>query len=97
MNYSIFIHDDAQIEIKDALNYYLNLSRQAGLNFYNEINNAIEILEHNPKFEIRYKDYRVIQIGNFPYLLHFIVNEKDQKVEIYGLRSTYKDPKSSWL
>jgi len=49
MIYSIFIHDDAKIEIKDALDYYLNLSRQVGLHFFNEINNAIEILEHNPQ------------------------------------------------
>jgi hypothetical protein len=97
MSYSIFIQDEAKIEIKDALNYYFNISRQVGLDFYDEITKAIEILELNPKFEIRYKDYRVLQIGNFPFLFHFIVNEKDKEVEIYGLRCTYKDPKSSWL
>lgn len=97
MNYSIFIHDDVKLEIKDSLNYYFNISQKVGRKFYYELNKAIEILEINPKFEIRYKDYRVLQIGNFPYLLHFIVDEVDKKVEIYGLRCTNKDPKSSWL
>jgi hypothetical protein len=97
MNYNVLIYDDAKIEIKEALNYYFNFSQQAGLHFYKEIERAIEILKLTPKFEIRYKDYRVLQIGNFPYLFHFIVNETNKIVEVYGLRSTYKNPKKNQI
>jgi plasmid stabilization system protein ParE len=97
MNYDIFLHDAAKSEIKEALNYYFNISKQVAIHFSYEIDRAIEILKLNPKFEIRYKDYRVLQIGSFPYLFHFIVNETDKRVEIYGLRLTHRDHKTSWL
>ena len=87
------IHQD----IEKSIDYYIDKSPKAASNFYNAINDAYDLLEVNPFFQIRYKDYRCLPIIDFPFMLHFSVNEKQKTVCIHALINTSKDPKVNWL
>jgi hypothetical protein len=41
-------------------------------------------LQANPYSQVRYQQVRIRTVKNFPYLIHFIVQEN--KIEVFGVR-----------
>lgn len=97
MDYNIVYTSQAEIDFKNTIEYYLLVSDTIANKFITDLDNAIEVLKSNPQFQIRYRDYRVLKVGKFPYLIHFLIDEQLNQVIIYGLICTHRDPKTSWL
>jgi len=77
MNYSISLSKEAQLNIKDALNYYTSISDSLSENISLDLIHAIDDLKQNPfHFQVRYRGIRIAHTKVFPYGIHFIVENK---------------------
>lgn len=92
MAYKIKILKRAQIEIDDAFDYYSKISNSALKNFADELQEAYRRLEFNPKYQVRYKDFRALPLKSFPFILIFIIDEAEKTVKIYSVFNTHQNP-----
>lgn len=92
MDYKIQILKRAQIEIETAFDYFAEISHTALKNFNDELEISYERLKVNPKFQVRYKFFRVLPFPTFPYIIVFTVDEDNRLVKIYSVFNTYQDP-----
>lgn len=72
----------AQEEIENAEIFYQNISLKLADKYISTIIKTYNLLEKNPYFNIRYKNYRAVSISQFPYLLFFEIDELNQIVYI---------------
>lgn len=91
--FEIIILDAAHLDFEIAFNYYNEIRPTLADKFYNRTNTAFKDLIKNPFYQVRYDNFRMKIIQNFPYIIHFIINENEQTVIVYGIRNAYQDPK----
>lgn len=96
MVFKIIIDNRAFKDVDDAVEYYHKISPQLTKRFVSDIRKSIKALSKNPFFQIRYKDYRCLPLKNFPFMIHYLVDEKKNVVHIYALINTSKDI-DKWL
>ena len=92
MNYNLVILDQAQEEINNAYEYYLEISFSVMKSFNNQLEMAYQSLETNPFFQFRYKKLRALPFKTFPYMIFFDINEEEKVVYIYSVFNTNQDP-----
>ena len=80
--YKIKISLNAQEELENAELFYTNISIKVADKFISTSLKTYFLLEKNPYFSIRYKNYRAISISKFPYLILFEIDELNQMVYI---------------
>jgi len=93
MAYRIIVSPRAQKEIQDGIDYYALHSVDAPHNFINILNITYKILEEKPFLRIRYKNVRAFKIRKFPFLLYFVINERDNTVKILSCFHNKRNPK----
>ncbi len=93
MSFKIEILPDAQLEVKNAFEYYAQFSSAAIVSFNNQLEEVYSALEKNPFFQIRYKNLRAIPFKSYPFLIFFTVDEDQKIVFIYSVFNTYLDTK----
>ena len=92
--YNILVEERAILEIDHASEYYYSLpinSKKIIADFLNEINQKINFLKINPKFQIKIKNYRSIPLRKFPFIIFFIVDESSKTVRILSIFNTYQN------
>ncbi|MBC7641549.1 MAG: hypothetical protein H7174_04310 [Flavobacterium sp.] len=80
--YSIAVSLNAQEEIENIEALYFKISHKISDKFVLNLSHAYTILERNPFFGIRYKNYRAVTIEKFPYLLFYEIDEINKKIYI---------------
>ena len=93
MKYNLEIKKEAHKDIQEGINWYKSQQKGLDKRFHKAVKNAFEVIGSNPYFQIRYENVRCYSLKKFPYLLHYIVNEKDKKIVLLGVVNTYKKPK----
>ncbi len=96
MVFKVIIDNRAFKDIDEAVSYYQKISPQVTKRFVTDIRNATKALAKNPFFQIRYKDYRCLPLKKSPFMIHYVVDEKRNVVNIYALINTAKDT-DKWL
>lgn len=91
--YKIFVSLNAQEDIETAEFYYSKISQKVSDQFIDTISEIYFLLETNPFFSIRYKNYHAISVSKFPYLLFFEIDEENKIVYILSCFHTSKNPK----
>ncbi len=94
MEYKVIVSPRAQIEIENAIDYYILQSDKASAKFISIIKQAYEILESTPYLRIRYKNIRGIKLKRFPYSLFFVINERKSTVRVLSCFHNKRDPKN---
>ncbi|OYQ43283.1 hypothetical protein CHU92_03550 [Flavobacterium cyanobacteriorum] len=89
MAYRIIISPQAQVDIEDAFDFYATRSETAPSGFINDIEEAYSNLSLNPFYRVRYKDFRVLPLKRFPFILIFLID--DDTVIIKGCFHTSKN------
>ena len=97
MAFKLVIDKRALKDVDSAIEYYFEKSPAAAKKLYNQIQDTYLRLETNPFLQIRYKDYRCILIKGFPFMFHYIIDEKSTSVKIFALIHTSQNPKKKWL
>jgi toxin ParE1/3/4 len=73
--------------------YYDNIRPNLGDQLIKEIDKAIFYLERYPAIgSVRYQDVRCFVLRKFPYMIHYLIDEKNQAVIVIGFYGTKTDP-----
>lgn len=94
MGYSIEIAEAAENDTREAFLWYEDQKDDLGSLFEDHVNKAIDSIHSNPlKTQIRYGNTRVFFLENFPYGIHFQVNQQEKFILIVAVFHTSRDPK----
>ncbi|MCW4469350.1 type II toxin-antitoxin system RelE/ParE family toxin [Flavobacterium sp. MFBS3-15] len=73
--YPIVISDEAQLDISESSEYYLEISEDLQERFLSEIIAAIDEVQTNPTLhQIRYRNIRIAFTQVFPFGIHFFID-----------------------
>lgn len=97
MVFNLLIDFRAHQDIDEAMEYYMSKNPLVARKLYQRIQDAYMALESNPFFEIRYLSYRCLPVKDFPYMLHFSIDEIHAIVKIHAFINTHKSPDDHWL
>jgi hypothetical protein len=97
MPFSIILYPEAILDIQEGIDYYKLVSIELGKKFLFQINNTLSELKQFPFYEIRYDNVRMKKVKVFPYVIHFVVDEEKNLVEMYGVKFALQSPESSWF
>ena len=97
MSFEIILDERAKQDLDKAFNYYNQ--KQDGLEekFAADVESAFKTLEKNPFFRVRYKEFRCLPLEVFPYMVHYIIDENNSEITIYGIVNTYLNPETNWF
>lgn len=95
--YFVLIEDRAANDIQDHMDYYDGQLLNLGEKFKSALDKELSALAKNPFYQIRYNSIRCKPIKNWPFLIHFQVDESQKIVYVFAVINTNKDPKSNWL
>jgi plasmid stabilization system protein ParE len=93
MTFLVLALTKAEDDIEEAALYYSRINNELGLQFIDRLVEIIRILEANPFFAIKYKTIRTVRLRQFPYLIHFLLQEKSKKVIILAVIYAGAEPK----
>lgn len=91
MAYRVFIDERALNEINHAIEYYDSERDGLGSEFMVAFSQLVNFLKRFPKFQIRYDLIRCAQVKRFPYLIHYTLDEANEKITIHAVLHTSRD------
>jgi toxin ParE1/3/4 len=95
--FKIVLYDEAIADFNKALDYYRNISPTVVKKFHAAVDATFHDLKKNPFYQIRYDNFRFKLVKKFPYLLHFIIDEKAKTIFVYGIRNSHQNPDNTYL
>lgn len=94
MNYKTKTLPVAKEDIRKAAKWYNDAKPGLGKEFTARVRQRVSDLLENPKVcQIRYKEVHTAVVRQFPYMVHYTVNQKTKTIEIIAVLSTHRDPK----
>jgi hypothetical protein len=93
MPYKIKVKPEAYQDIQDGINWYNSQQRGLGIRFHKEIKQKYITIQHNPYFQVRYKHVHCLPLKKFPYMIHYVIKEKEKQIIVLGVISTHQNPK----
>ena len=88
MAFKILIHVEAMDDIQQGIDYYNQQQKGLGIKFHAAVKRTFKEIKSSPFFQIRYDDVRCRLLNKYPYLMHFVVDEKAKIIFIYRLKHT---------
>lgn len=83
-------------DLKEAAFWYENAKKGLGLLFLKKINQKVNQIAKNPlAYQIRYANIRVAFTSTFPYGIHYVYNEFENRVIILAVFHTAVNP-NTW-
>ncbi len=81
-------------DLQQGYNYYIEKQAiQAAESFLDNIQNTLDTIKRNPyTFNIRYGIVRCGIPKNFPFLVHYCINEKENSILVIAVASTHQKP-----
>ena len=96
MLFEVYFTPTAENQILETHKYYTeNVSDVIAEKFYLDLQHALDVLEINPFFQIRAKNYRAYPLRKFPFLIFYEVLEEKRAVKVLSVFNTSKNP-SNW-
>lgn len=88
MAFKIVVEPRALADIQQAIDYYDKQQVGLGEKFILIIDKHFKSISKNPFFQIRYDKIRCLPIKNFPFMIHFFIEEKTNIVYIVAAYHT---------
>ncbi len=93
MSYQLDFLLEANQDIEEAVEWYNKKKDNLGERFYELIKDKFNKLKDNPYlWSIRYDEVHCALVDIFPYLIHYIVEETNQRILVIGVLHTSKNP-----
>ncbi|MBI4931562.1 MAG: type II toxin-antitoxin system RelE/ParE family toxin [Bacteroidetes bacterium] len=92
MSFEIIFEELAQSDIQQAIDYYDKQQIGLGEKFWLSLSKHIAFISKNPFFQIRYSNVRCLPMTKFPFMIHFILDEKVKTVYIISVFHTSQNP-----
>ena len=93
MPYKVVVEPRALADIQDGIDYYEEQLQGLGERFSSTIDHYLEAISQNPHYQVRYKDYRAVSTGKFPYLIVYYLDETEETAYIMAVFHTSLNPK----
>lgn len=95
--YRLVVDPDALEDIQKATDWYNEQLSGLGSRFQKQVVRQINSLKKNPLiYAIRYSEVRCMMVKKFPFIIHFSINEEKQRVEVFAVFHTSRNPEI-WL
>lgn len=95
--FTIKIDIEAIRDIEDAAAWYNEQSAKLGNRFKQQVKKQIDLLAIQAlNYSVRYANVRCMLIFKFPFLVHYIIDEASNTVQIFAVLHTSRYPKI-WL
>jgi len=91
-SFKVRIRDTAFDDLHDAVDYYSTINPTLGERFFSIFENALEIIQMNPYFQVRFDDIRSLTLHKFPYSIYFDVDQKRSIINVYAVVHQAADP-----
>ena len=76
ISYHVKIDQDALLDILEVTEWYNNEVPKLGFRFQKQVKDQINSLKTKAKsYGIKYHDVRCMLIKNFPYLVHYVIDD----------------------
>lgn len=92
--FRVSVLKSAKADLKEACDFYGDISIDLKKRFLSIFNDTINQLKEIPYFQIRYGEFRLRQVKNFPVMIHYIIIEEQKRVKIFGIRFAKSDPEN---
>lgn len=93
MKYQIVSRPHVNSDILNAIDYYKKISPDLAKQFLFRIREAKDYISQYPlAFEVKYKNVRTLLLKQFPYHLHYLVNDEQMQIIILAVIHAYKNP-----
>ena len=87
----------AKQDVKEAAVWYNNAQSGLGKKFTAQIRDCTEILTLNPlAFALRFENIRMAVVKQFPYIIHYIVDEEKKLITLIAVLHTSLNPEK-WM
>jgi mRNA-degrading endonuclease RelE of RelBE toxin-antitoxin system len=94
MDYKIIHQPAVETDITAALDYYSQLNHNLVKQFMFRFEEAIFNISRSPcGFQIKYKEVRTLLLKQFPYHIHYLIDDEAQKIVLLAIIHAYKNPK----
>lgn len=93
MAFKIRIDPEALDDILESATWYDQQSSGLGARFKKQVKSQINQLKQNALAHgIRYNDVRCAQVRRFPFLIHYVVDVSERKVEVFAVLHAGRHP-----
>ena len=93
MSYKIVNRPAVRIDLLNAIDYYKAISPDLARKFLSRIREAREyILQYPIGFEVKYKNVRTVLLRQFPFHIHYLIEESTGEIIILAIINSYRNP-----
>ncbi|MEM7184601.1 MAG: type II toxin-antitoxin system RelE/ParE family toxin [Spirochaetota bacterium] len=94
ISYKLLLTNDAAHDLEEIIDYYENVRKGLGKDFYLSYKKAEELIESNPKIYACIEgEVRRALTNKFRYSIFYHIIENQKVVEVFGIIHTSRDPK----
>jgi plasmid stabilization system protein ParE len=85
----------AKKDIQQAINWYNLNQKNLGLRFLRAFQTEVKVIQKNPTaFINRYNEIHKLVMSNFPFLIHYLIEEELKKIIVVAVFHTSLNPKN---
>ena len=93
MSYSFVNRPHVKIDIINATTYYKKINPQLAKDFIYRLRESKEYVARSPfGFQQKYDQARTLLLKQFPYHIHYLIDEKNKLIIILAIIHAYKKP-----
>jgi plasmid stabilization system protein ParE len=93
MNYKFVNRPAVRFDIINALEYYNKINPELSKQFLFRIREAKGYIANSPMgFQLKYNEVRTIMTKQFPYHIHYIIDDTKQLIIILAVIHAFKNP-----
>ncbi|MBI3501422.1 MAG: type II toxin-antitoxin system RelE/ParE family toxin [Bacteroidetes bacterium] len=92
MKFSVVILPEAKQDLKLAALWYNKQKKGLGSQFLLRVRESKKVLQNNPHFFKRYKNVHTLPLRQFPFMIHFTINDSHKTVAILAVLHTSQHP-----
>lgn len=93
MQFQLKIDVDALNDIQETFEWYEIQLKGLGLRYKTQTKKHINSLKKDPYlFSIKYNEIRCRKIEKFPFLIHYLINERENIVTVFAIFHTSRSP-----
>jgi plasmid stabilization system protein ParE len=93
VSYKVVNHPAVEEDIASVLTFYKSAGKRIINEFLSRLLEVNDYLKTNPySFQVRYKEVRLIMLKQFPFQLHYIIDEFNKSVIVLAIVHTYRKP-----
>ncbi len=94
MSYVVVNKSSVKDDIIDIVAYYKSIHINLAEAFLDRLEETRKyILDFPLAFQIKYKNVRTILLAQFPYQIHYIVDDEKKQIVILAIIHAYRNPK----